>query len=34
MKRIFEHAIKKHKSRHVQFLGDGDTKSYINVKDT
>ena len=34
VKRIFEHAIKKHKSRYVQFLGDGDTKSYINVKDT
>ena len=33
-KRIFEHSIKKHKSRYVQFLGDGDTKSYVNVKDT
>ena len=33
-KRVFERSIKKHKLRYVEFLGDGDTKSYVNVKDT
>ena len=32
-KRVFERSIKKHKLRYVEFLGDGDTKSYVNVKD-
>ena len=34
VKRVFERSIKKHKLRYVEFLGDGDTKSYVNVKDT
>ena len=33
-KRVFERSIKKHKLRYVEFLGDGDTKSYVNVKAT
>ena len=33
-KRVFERSIKKHKLRYVEFLGDRDTKSYVNVKDT
>ena len=33
-KRVFERLIKKHKSRYIEFLGDGYTKNYINVKDT
>ena len=33
-KRAFARSIKKHKLRYVEFLGDGDTKSYVNVKDT
>ena len=32
-KRVFEHSIKKHKLRYVEFVGDGDTKCYVNVKD-
>ena len=33
-KHIFEHSIKKHKLGYVEFLGNGNTKSYVNVKDT
>ena len=33
-KRVFERSIKKHKLRYVAFLGNGDTKSSLNVKDT
>ena len=33
-KRVFERSIKKHKLKYVEFLGDGDTKSYVNIKDT
>ena len=33
-KRLFECSVKKHKLRYVEFLGNGDTKSYVNVKDT
>ena len=33
-KRVFERSIKKHKLKYVEFSGDGDTKSYVNVKDT
>ena len=32
-KHIFEHSIKKHKLGYVEFLGNGNTKSYVNVKD-
>ena len=32
-KGVFERLIKK-KLRYVEFLGVGDTKSYVNVKDT
>ena len=34
VRRAFERSVKKHKLRHVEFLGDGDTKSYVNVKDS
>ena len=33
-KRVFERLIKKHKLLYVEYLGDGDTKIYVNVKDT
>ena len=34
VKRVFERSIKKHELRYVEFLGDGDTRSYVNAKDT
>ena len=34
VKRVFERSTKKLKLRYVEFLGDGDTKSYVNVKGT
>ena len=33
-KRIFNRSISKHKLRYASFLGDGDSKSYLNIKDT
>ena len=33
-KRIFNRSISKRKLRYVNFLGDGDSKSYLNIKDT
>ena len=33
-RRIFNRSIEDHKLRYTKFLGDGDTKSYTNVKDT
>ena len=32
-KRVFERSIEKHKLRYVNFLGDGDSKSFNSVKD-
>ena len=33
-KRIFDRLIEKHKLPYTRFLGDGDSKSYRNVKET
>ena len=32
-KRVFTRSIDKHKVRYVEYLGDGDSKSYVNVED-
>ena len=31
-KRVFTRSIDKHKVRYVEYLGDGDSKSYVRVK--
>ena len=33
-KRVFERSVDRHNMRYVNFLGDGDSKSYLTVKDT
>ena len=33
-KRVFDRSVEKHGLRYVKFLGDGDSKSYANVKHT
>ena len=33
-KRVFQRSIEKHKLRYTEFLGDGDSKSYLSVKET
>ena len=32
VKRVFTRFVDKHKERYVQYLGDGDSESYVNVK--
>ena len=33
-KRVFERSVETHNLRYIEFLGDGDSKSFLTVKDT
>ena len=33
-KRVFQRSIDNRQLRYIQYLGDGDSKSYMNVKNT